>query len=169
MNALDRLLAGVRTYTLYARYVLRHKLFVFIECCRLGVIWRGVVHDLSKFRPSELIPYARYFYGTKCSTESEREYRQLAFDKAWLMHQHRNPHHHQYWVLREDDGPLKLLPMPDSYRREMLADWRGAGMALGFGRRIGQWYLKNRHRMHLHPETRLWIEMMIEKTERVFL
>ena len=50
-------------YFKYLSYVLRHRWFVFIECCKLGIPWRGLVHDLSKFIPSEFIPYARYFYG----------------------------------------------------------------------------------------------------------
>lgn len=47
--------------------------------------------------------------------------------------------------------------MPDVYRREMLADWRGAGRATG-NPDTKAWYLKNRHNMRLHPDTRVWIE-----------
>ena len=50
-------------YWKYFKYVIRHKLFVFIECYKLGKIWRGITHDLSKFLPDEFIPYSRYFYG----------------------------------------------------------------------------------------------------------
>lgn len=71
-------------------------------------------------------------------------------------------------VEREKDGGtiLELVdcafglfpqPMPDVYRREMLADWRGAGAALGFPD-TKDWYLKNRDTMILHDETRRWIE-----------
>lgn len=49
------------------------------------------------------------------------------------------------------------LPMPDCYRREMLADWRGAGLALGKPDTRG-WYLANRENIQLHPETRAWVE-----------
>jgi Family of unknown function (DUF5662) len=42
----------------------RHKRFVYQAGRRLGVArWRLVVHDLSKFRPSEFVPYGRFFYG----------------------------------------------------------------------------------------------------------
>ena len=50
-------------YWKYLKAVLKHKWFVFIECRKLGIPWLGVIHDLSKFLPSEFIPYARYFYG----------------------------------------------------------------------------------------------------------
>lgn len=49
------------------------------------------------------------------------------------------------------------LPMPDKYRREMLADWRGAGMAQGKPDTTA-WYKENRDKIILHPETREWVE-----------
>lgn len=50
--------------------------------------------------------------------------------------------------------------MPDTYRREMLADWIGAGRAVGKPD-TAAWYKKNRDRMILHPETRAWIEAQL--------
>jgi len=47
----------------YAWYIIRHKWFVFLECGKRGLVWRGITHDLSKLRPSEWAPYADYFYG----------------------------------------------------------------------------------------------------------
>ncbi len=40
----------------YLKYVLRHKLFVALVCCKKGLLWRGLVHDWHKLRPSELDP-----------------------------------------------------------------------------------------------------------------
>jgi hypothetical protein len=89
-----------------------------VECWKRGLIWRGLVHDMSKFLPSEWITYAEYFYGNLRSTEFfdlQARYgcAELApwgesiedlFSLSWLRHQHRNPHHWQYWILRNDDG-----------------------------------------------------------------
>lgn len=50
-------------YWKYFKYVLRHKWYVFLACLKYGLIWRGIVHDLSKFKPDEFIAYARFFYG----------------------------------------------------------------------------------------------------------
>lgn len=61
------------------------------------------------------------------------------------------------WVKGTFELRCDALPMPDTYRREMLADWRGAGRALGFPD-TRAWYLNNRDKMILHPETRAWIE-----------
>ena len=47
--------------------------------------------------------------------------------------------------------------MPDKYRKEMLADWKGAGKAQGTPN-CKKWYLINKNKMRLHPETRRWIE-----------
>ena len=47
--------------------------------------------------------------------------------------------------------------MPDKYRREMLADWMGAGRALGKPNTL-EWYTANQGKITLHPETRQWIE-----------
>lgn len=56
-------------------------------------------------------------------------------------------------------GDEAILPMPDTARREMLADWIGAGWAImGKVADTREWYLENRHKMRLHQETRAWIE-----------
>ncbi len=83
-----------------------------------------------------------------------------AFDAAWNHHQKANKHHWQYWCLAMDDDPDLVLPMPDRYRREMLADWRGAGRAYTGSDNTREWYLERRDKMRakLHPETRAWIE-----------
>ncbi len=53
------------------------------------------------------------------------------------------------------------LPMPDVYRREMLADWRGAGRAINGNDNTLEWYRQNRDNIQLHPETRGWIEYQL--------
>jgi hypothetical protein len=82
-------------------------------------------------------------------------------DRAWLAHQHRNSHHWQHWILREDDGGVKVLEMPMGARKEMLADWIGCGRALG-APDTRAWYLAHRHTMRLAPYTRHWIEVALE-------
>lgn len=54
-------------------------------------------HDMSKNTPDEYTPYDNYFYGEQTPAIIE------AFNRAWLMHIHRNPHHWQYWVLINDE------------------------------------------------------------------
>lgn len=155
----------MKAHLRYLRYVLRHKWFVFRAGRQLGTpLYQLLIHDWSKFTPSEWTPYVETFYGDKPSPrDASGAYDptnvSTAFDYAWLSHQHRNPHHWQYWVLPKDDGSEKILAMPHRYRLEMLADWKGAGRAIhGENADARAWYLANRDKMRLHPETRAWVE-----------
>jgi hypothetical protein len=61
---------------------------------------------------------------------------------------------------------IRVIPqeMPDRYRREMLADWIGAGMAQGTPDTLG-WYAARGKNHVFGPETRAWIEAMLGYTE----
>lgn len=142
----------------YLAYLERHRGFVREAAIELGVPERGRTHDLSKYRSDEFEPYAEYFYGGYERGKQPAEVI-AAFDQAWLLHQKRNDHHWQWWVLREDNGATKVLPMSDGARREMLADWIGAGRAiLGGEANTRVWFEKNRANILLHPDTLAWIE-----------
>jgi hypothetical protein len=86
-----------------------------------------------------------------------------AFDNAWLHHIHCNPHHWQYWLLLQSDGTLKPTVMPETYVREMVADWYGAGMAQGKPD-IRGWYEANKARITVAPETRELTERVLYET-----
>ncbi len=139
----------------YGRYVLRHKWFVLLECARLDLpLWRALIHDWDKFLPDEWFAYAKTFW----TEDGEAQYAPSdAFTRAWNLHQKRNKHHWQFWLITWDHGGTEALPMPDVFRREMLADWRGAGRALGKPDTLA-WYTANRDKMILHDETRQWID-----------
>jgi len=144
-------------YIKYFRYIIRHKWFVLVACWRQGLYLDGIFHDWSKFLPDELIPYANYFYG---DTSNE-----AAFDFAWLLHQKRNRHHWQWWILPEDDGGTKFLPMSRRAVLHMLCDWWGAGKALGStGPR--EWFEANGDKMQLHPETRTLIKAHLARFDQ---
>lgn len=156
----------------YFKYLCRHKWFVFVAGLRLRVpVWRLIVHDWSKFLPCEWLPYVEYFYGERARLRdeepddyrywSEAEKHIAAFDRAWLHHQHANPHHWQHWVLREDDGQTKYLEMPRDFVAEMVADWCGAGRAITGKWEIWTWYEKNRERILLHSRTAQLAEVYV--------
>jgi len=146
-------------FSKYLKYVVRHKWFVMLACFKVGLYWRGITHDLSKFRPSEFIPYARFFYGIPNKRRDGTGYYKATdtgdkdFDFAWLLHQKRNQHHWQWWMLPEDDGGIKLIEMPDRFILEMVCDWRGAGKAQRNPTSTVEWYLANKDKMQLHPNT----------------
>ena len=43
----------IKNFFSHLALVLRHKWRVFINCAKCGLVWRGLVHDLSKFSPTE--------------------------------------------------------------------------------------------------------------------
>lgn len=158
-------------YLKYLKYVVRHKYYVSVECFKHGLYWRGLKHDLSKFLPSEFIPYAKFFYGSKTPRRDKTGYYKPTdtgdadFDFAWLKHQKRNDHHWQWWILPEDNGGVKILPMPYEALTEMICDWVGAGQAQGnkspandIYKETRAWYNVNKVKMQLHRDTRVEIE-----------
>ena len=155
------------------KYIIKHKWYVLCECWKRKLYWRGITHDLSKLLPSEFIHYKNYFY-SDCPSIHEvhgdrrntitlwKEDVEEAFNVAWLNHIHRNKHHWQYWVLRNDDGTTVCIPMPDKYKIEMLCDWIGAGKAMTGKDNCREWYLENKDKMLLHQLTRDWIESQLK-------
>ena len=75
----------------HLKTIVAHKHKVFVHCCKAGIIWRGLMHDLSKFSPSEFIPGVKYFTGDRSPNEKERE--NIGYSKAWMHHKGRNKHH----------------------------------------------------------------------------
>lgn len=158
----------MKRYLAYLSYVVRHRWYVMLECFRVGLIWRGLVHDLSKFLPSEFFPYARFFHekdGAKKQRRDKTGYYKpddtgdAVFDRAWFMHQARNRHHWQYWVLARGDGTQYAFAMPNHDWLEMVCDWHGAARAQGIKTQRGDrlsvraWWWANREKMRLHPYT----------------
>ena len=125
----------------YLRYIILHKWYVAMECFKFGLYWRGIKHDWSKFLPSEWFPYVESFYGNRSGFGVKEK-----FDKAWLLHQHRNSHHWQHHILREDSGATKILQMPYEDALEMYCDWVGAGRAITGKKDVREWYGKIRRR-----------------------
>lgn len=145
----------------YASYVLRHKWFVFVAGRRTGApLWRLIVHDWSKLTAAEWSPYVRSFYGPWSYKDRPADV-VATFDAAWLHHQHANPHHWQHWVLREDSGATKVLPIPERIVREMVADWMGAGRAITGRWEVASWYAANRDKILLAEETRGLVDALV--------
>lgn len=108
----------MKTYIRYLASLLKHKWYVFIECCKLGIPWLGIIHDLSKFLPCEFIYYARNFYGDKSPVDCAHS---RDFDYAWLHHQKANRHHWQYWLLNYDVSNRYSIQSWSDYDDNMIA------------------------------------------------
>jgi len=156
----------LKPHLCYLWYVLRHKWCVLLECWYLGIRWRGIIHDWSKFMPCEWFPHVQHFYGPEPIRRDETGYYKPTgvseeFDRAWLHHIHSSPHHWQHWHLVQDESEDKILSMPVNCILEMVADWRGAGRAQGTPDTLA-WYRKHRQKMQLHPDSRVWVEFLLQ-------
>ncbi len=101
--------------------ITRHRHRVIAHCFRAGLLWRGLLHDLSKYSLTEFLPGARYYQGQRSPNEAERE--SLGYSAAWLHHKGRNRHHFEYWVdYNQKTKQLTPVPMPDVFLYEMFCD-----------------------------------------------
>lgn len=98
--------------------VTHHKWVVFKLCCKIGIPWRGLVHDLSKYSPTEFWESAKYYVGTHSPIKEARKHQ--GYSRAWLHHKGRNKHHIEYWV--DEALPERNLMMPYKYAAEMVCD-----------------------------------------------
>lgn len=122
----------------------------------------GMAHDESKTQPDEYEAYDAYFYGGNRSYDVVQ-----AFNKAWLMHIHRNPHHWQHWVLLNDepDEGEVLIQMPYNYIVEMICDWWAFSWAKGDLTEIFKWYEAHKDHIKLHEASRASVEYILNRIE----
>ena len=103
--------------------ITHHRLLVMNGCFRVGLYRQGLLHDLSKYSPTEFIVGARYFQGYRSPNNAERE--DIGYSSAWLHHKGRTKHHYEYWIdysTREIEGGMAPAPMPVRYVVEMFMD-----------------------------------------------
>lgn len=149
----------------YLKYVLRHKWFVFLAGLGKIPLWMLILHDWDKFLPSMWFPYSRTFYAADGTSQYKPD--DSGMSRAWNDHQKRNKHHWQYWLITWDSGKTEALLMPDVYRREMIADWVGAGRAQGKPK-TWEWYEVAKHCMILHPNTRSEVEKAMFEIQQIY-
>lgn len=101
-----------------------HKLLVAQGCFRIGLYRQGILHDLSKYSPTEFLIGAKCFQGTRSPNNAERE--KTGYSTAWMHHKGRNRHHYEYWqdysTAPEKRGCMVPVRMPDRYLAEMIMD-----------------------------------------------
>ena len=121
-------------------------------------------HDASKDGDEEYDAYDRYFYGNNRSYHVMSE-----FEYAWNHHIHHNPHHWQHWLLHNDDPNegLKVLEMPQEYVIEMFCDWWAFSWKAENLMDIFEWYNARRDYIILEPNTRIFLEVLLNKVKAV--
>lgn len=141
----------------------KHKWYVFQECQKCGLFWRGLIHDLSKFSPTEFSASAKYFQGDRSPIEAEKE--AIGYSAAWQHHKGHNPHHWEYWIDFDTDGNIIANKIPINYVIEMVCDWIGAGKAYTKNSWTKEepwnYYCKVSSGRHFHPDTKYLIEFLL--------
>jgi len=156
----------------HLKTITHHKKLVLDNAVRCGIPLRGLVHDLSKFSPTEFIPGMRYYQGTRSPNEKEREL--YGFSSAWLHHKGRNRHHFEYW---NDVNPAtkqyEPVEMPLPYLKEMFCDRVAASKNYKGDNYTDscplEYFLAGRAREKMHPHTAYvlekWLRMLAEEGE----
>ena len=149
----------------HLRTIMRHRRKVFVLCCRAGIPFAGIKHDLSKFSPSEFIPGVIYYAGGVRSP-NELERLDKGYSAAWMHHKGRNRHHFEYWT---DYDPVtrRVTPvkMPLGSVAELLCD-RIAASKTYKGKEYTdahplEYFLGGKATRTIHTETSDYIEGML--------
>ena len=155
------------------RTITRHRHKVISHCARVGILFQGLFHDLSKYSPAEFWAGACNYQGTRSPNEREREL--YGYSKAWLHHKGRNRHHFEYWTdYYPPTKKVEPVKMPLRFVVEMFCD-RVSASKIYMGSKYTDkapldYFLAGKHRRVIHPETSELLErlltMLAEKGER---
>lgn len=135
--------------------ITHHKWVVFKLCCKVGEPWRGLVHDLSKYSPTEFWESAKYYVGNHSPITEEK--RDKGYSEVWLHHKGRNRHHVQYWTDHNARESNPIIPYP--YAVEMICDKIAAGIIYE-GKNwtekfeLSYWEEKERDTLEMNPKIR---------------
>lgn len=142
-----------------------HKKLVMKACFKVGLYKQGLLHDMSKYTPTEFVVGCKYYQGYKSPNNAEREDR--GYSAAWLHHKGRNKHHMEYWIdygIGEHKG-LTGMKMPVRYVVEMFIDRISASKTYqkdNYTDKSPLNYYENGKQYHLlHDETRALLELLL--------
>lgn len=110
-------------------------------------------HDMSKWSDEEFPDYAMQYKGYG---------KPLTFVYAKLHHIQRNPHHWEHWVIPDgyalnSGAESGVLPMPENYALEMIADWMATGQRSSRSWDVSSWLSKNIPLIRLHSKTAAFV------------
>lgn len=145
-----------------------HRRLVRKYCFKLGIYRQGLMHDLSKYSPSEFIPGVKYYQdGHRSPNNAQRE--DVGVSKAWLHHKGRNKHHFEYWIDYDVDGSRTVLAgmkMPVKYVAEMFCDRIAASRIYNKEKYKDSdpldYYIKGLGHYIMHPETDALLHKLLQ-------
>ena len=148
--------------------ITRHKVEVARNCFACGLVWQGLVHDLSKYSPTEFLTGARYYQGFRSPNAAERD--AMGVSAAWQHHKGRNRHHYEYWIDVVGNGDIRMegKRMPLRYVVEMFCDRVAACKVYkgdAYTDSSALEYYQREHSTHgplIHPETDALLLALLE-------
>ena len=153
--------------------IMKHRRRVIYHCYKAGILRRGLLHDLSKYSPTEFFEGVRYFSGTRSPNVGERKVK--GFSEAWMHHKGRNRHHFEYWTdYNPETKMVSPVKMPLVFVKEMFCD-RVAASKVYQGKSYTDahpysYFEPGKARRKIHPETsdllEEWLLMLKEKGEK---
>ena len=115
---------SIKNFFGHLHTVNEHRFKVFCLCCRVGIPFQGLIHDLSKYSPEEFWESVKYYQGDYSPIRNCKQ--ENGYSRAWLHHKGRNKHHYEYWY---DYAANEVAPiMPFKYYLELVCDTLAAGM-----------------------------------------
>jgi len=155
---------GNNKFVNHAKTVMAHRNMVFRHCIKAGIPVQGLLHDLSKFSPTEFYYGVKFYRGDRSPNEGERE--DHGFSYAWMHHKGRNKHHFEYWtdynIVANKVMPVK---MPLKYVVEMFCDRVAASKIYLKDKYTNlspyEYFDKGRPRRTIHPETEAFLEKLL--------
>lgn len=163
----------MNNFSAHLKTILRHRHAVIRHSFKAGILRRGLLHDLSKFSPTEFSAGVKFFLGTRSPNEAERE--EKGYSEAWMHHKGRNRHHFEYWT---DYNPktkvVSPVEMPLVFVKEMFCD-RVAASKVYQGKNYTdahplEYFLRGKERRVIHEKTsdliESWLVMLKEKGEK---
>ena len=145
--------------------VTEHRRLVRQGCFAVGLYRQGLLHDLSKYMPSEFFMGVKYYQGYRSPNNAEREDR--GYSTAWLHHKGRNKHHYEYWVDYAASEGIGAVPikMPKRYLVEMVMDRIAASKTYN-GKNYRDdmplaYFLKGKPILLMHEETKRELEFLL--------
>jgi hypothetical protein len=150
--------------------ITHHKILVMQGCFRIGLYKQGLLHDMSKYSPTEFLVGCRYYKGYMSPNNAERADR--GYSSAWLHHKGRNKHHLEYWIdyavsNGDDKAHTKMegMKMPIRYVCEMFIDRVSASKNYQKEKYTDksalEYYEKSVDHYMIHPDTKAMLEYLL--------
>ena len=144
---------------LHLKNIFIHKWWVFYYCCKVGLVWRGITHDLSKFSPAEFIPNIKYVKPGISPIDVQKQ--EIGYAPAWIHHKGHNSHHYEYWMDKFDDGTYSTrMPLDDAI--ELICDMIAANKVYNGKNATPETLLdywnKQKNKSTMHPDTKKFVD-----------